>query len=251
LAGGRVVRLPLRMENGFLMDLAEIPSDQLAKAKLLYMNYPNNPTTAAAPENYLSSVVEFCRTHDLLLVYDNAYSEVAFDGYAPPSILEIPGAKDVALEFHSLSKSYNMTGWRIGWVCGNRDHVAALSKVKTFVDTGSFQALQAAGVAALEDDNDWLAGNIARFAARRDAVMAGLGQSGWTLQSPRATMYVWVPVPTKDSSADYCQRVLEQTGVVVLPGSALGAAGEGFFRIALTQEPDRLAEAVARLSTVA
>lgn len=248
LAGGEVVRLPLRPENGFLMDLGEIPADRLARAKLLYMNYPNNPTAAVAPESYLAEAVEFCRAHDLILVYDNAYAELGFDGYVPPSVLQIPGAWDVALEFHSLSKTFNMTGWRIGWVVGNPDYVAALTRVKTFMDTGAFKAVQAAAAAALDAAPSWVPENVDRFRRRRDAVVSALGRGGWPVEAPRATMYVWVPVPTDETSADFATRVLSDTGVVVLPGSALGAGGEGFFRIALTQSEERLTEAVGRLT---
>ena len=247
LAGGEPVAVPLRAEKDFLLDWTEVPAGQLARAKLLYLNYPNNPTTAVAPLDYLAQAVAFCRDHDLLLVYDNAYSEMAFDGYDPPSILQIPGAWDVALEFHSLSKTFNMTGWRIGWTVGNPEAIQALSKAKTFLDTGAFKALQAAGAAALDHASAWVPGNIDTFRRRRDAVMEALARGGWDLQAPRATMYVWVPVPTGESSADYATRVLEATGVVVLPGSALGSGGEGFFRIALTQDEDRLGEAVTRL----
>ncbi|NNF27694.1 MAG: aminotransferase class I/II-fold pyridoxal phosphate-dependent enzyme, partial [Gemmatimonadetes bacterium] len=228
LAGGDVVRLPLRAEKGFLMDVGELDGDVLGRAKLLYANYPNNPTAAAPTTEYLERLVGFCREHDLLLAYDNAYSEIAFDGYVPPSILQIPGALDVAVEFHSLSKTYNMTGWRLGWAAGNGEALRALSQAKTFIDTGAFKALQAAGAAALEHAESWVPGNVDLFRRRRDAVAAALARGGWAVEPPRATMYFWVPVPTGEASAEFTQRILEETGVVVLPGSALGAAGEGF-----------------------
>ena len=248
LSGGEVVRLPLRPEKDFLMDPGELGGDVLGRAKLLYANYPNNPTAASPTLEYLRQLVDFCREHDLLLVYDNAYSEIAFDGYVPPSILQIRGAMDVAVEFHSLSKTYNMTGWRLGWAAGNAEALAALARAKTFIDTGAFKALQAAGAAALNHAEDWVPENVARFRNRRDAVARSLARGGWAVEPPRATMYFWVPVPTEETSADFTQRILEETGVFLLPGSALGGAGEGFFRIALTQEEPRLEEAMERVT---
>ena len=248
LAGGRVVRVPLRPEKGFMMDVDEIAADDLGRAKLLYANYPNNPTAAVPTREYLERLVSFCREHDLLLVYDNAYSEIAFDGYRPPSILEIPGAFEVATEFHSLSKTYNMTGWRLGWAAGNADALAALARAKTFIDTGAFKALQAAGSVALDRAEEWVPQNVDLFEKRRDAVASSLARGGWEVEAPRATMYFWVPVPTEEASADFTTRILQDTGVVLLPGSALGSAGEGYFRIALTQDESRLEEAMDRVA---
>jgi LL-diaminopimelate aminotransferase len=251
LAGGRVHRVPLRPENDFLIPLDAIPDEVVAGAKLLYLNYPNNPTSASAPDEYLEDAVKFCRTHSIVLVYDNAYSEVAFDGYRPRSILEFDGAGDVALEFHSLSKTYNMTGWRIGWAVGNPNLVGSLSKVKSFVDTGIFKAVQAAAAAALESHADWVPGNIQVFQDRRDVAVEALQIEGFDIQPPRATMYLWVPVPGGEASREFSLRALEQEGVIVLPGSALGEGGEGFFRIALTVSADRLKEAAERLGRAA
>ena len=248
LAGGRVVRVPLRPEKGFMMDVEEIAAEDLGRAKLLYANYPNNPTAAVPTREYLESLVSFCREHDLLLVYDNAYSEIAFDGYRPPSILEVPGAIEVAAEFHSLSKTYNMTGWRLGWAAGNADALAALARAKTFIDTGAFKALQAAGSVALDRAEEWVPQNVDLFRKRRDAVASSLARGGWEVEAPRATMYFWVPVPTEEASADFTTRILQDTGVVLLPGSALGSAGEGYFRIALTQDESRLEEAMDRVA---
>jgi LL-diaminopimelate aminotransferase len=192
--------------------------------------------------------VDFCREHDAVLVYDHAYSEIAFDGYRSPSILKVDGADGNALEFHSFSKTYNMTGWRLGWVAGNAALIESLMKLKTFMDVGVFKAVQAAGAAALAAYEQWVPGNVARFQARRDIAVEGLRQAGFTVTEPKATMYLWVPVPGGGSSLAFAERVLEEAGVVVLPGAALGAGGEGFFRIALTVDEERMRAAVARLA---
>jgi LL-diaminopimelate aminotransferase len=247
LAGGQGYPIPLRPENNFLIPLDDLPSDVVRRSKILYLNYPNNPTAAIAPREYLESAIEFCRENGILLVYDNAYSELAFDGYRPPSILEFDGAKEIAVEFHSLSKTYNMTGWRIGWAAGSADVIAALSKVKAFVDTGQFLAVQAAAVAALESHESWVPDNVEAFRKRRDAMAAGLRDAGFNAQVPQATMYLWVPVPGGVGSEAFARRALLELGVVIMPGAALGAGGEGFFRVALTQTPERLREAAFRL----
>ncbi len=247
LAGGEPWMVPLRPEHDFLIPLEALPVDVVARARILYLNYPNNPTAASAPDAYYESAIAFCREHDIVLVHDHAYSEMAFDGYRPPSILAFPGARDVAIEFHSLSKTYNMTGWRLGWAAGNPELVGALSKIKTFVDTGVFLGVQAAGVAALESWESWVPGNVAVFQRRRDAAVAALRDAGFDVTVPKATMYLWVPVPGKEASRDFARRVLDEQGVMVLPGSSLGEGGEGFFRIALTVSEERLVEAAGRL----
>jgi LL-diaminopimelate aminotransferase len=247
LAGGTPHLVPLRPENDFLIDLAALPDDVVSKARILYLNYPNNPTTAVAPDSYLEEAIAFCREHAVVLAYDNAYSEFGFDGYTPRSILEFDGARDVAIEFHSLSKTYNMTGWRMAWAAGSDEVVGALSKVKTFMDTGQYLGIQAAGVAALESWEQWVPGNIGTFQARRDRAVAAFREAGFDVTAPRATMYLWVPVPTGESSGDFARRALEEEAVIVLPGAALGAGGEGFFRVALIVDGDRLAEAASRL----
>lgn len=247
LAGGEPIRVTLKEENDFLIPLEDLPAAELAKAKLLYLNYPNNPTTAIAPRDYLAEVVGFCKKHRLVLVYDNAYSELAFDGYQPPSIFEIDGARDVALEFHSFSKTFNMTGWRLGWAAGNPELIGVLSRVKSFVDTGAFLGIQAAGAAALKNWEDWVPGNIEVFRGRRDAAVEALRAQGFQVRSPRATMYLWIPIPTAESGLDFCRRALEDEGVIVLPGSSMGQGGEGFFRIALITSETRLQEAATRL----
>lgn len=250
LAGGRPHLVPLRPENDFLIPLDRIPADVVESARILYLNYPNNPTTAVAPDSYVEEAIAFCREHDIVLAYDHAYSEFGFDGYRPRSVLEFDGAREVAIEFHSLSKTFNMTGWRLGWAVGGAEVVGALTKVKTFVDTGPYLGIQAAGAAALESWATWAPGNIATFERRRDAAVTALNQAGFDVEAPRATMYLWVPVPGGASSEAFARRVLEEEGVIVLPGGALGAGGEGFFRIALTVEEDRLVEAAQRLGRV-
>jgi LL-diaminopimelate aminotransferase len=249
LAGGSPHAVPLRPENDFLIPLDEIPDDVARRTRILYLNYPNNPTAAIAPLSYLREAVEFCHRHRAILVYDNAYSEIAFDGYRPPSILEIDGAIDVAVEFHSFSKTYNMTGWRIGWAAGSAQAISALSRVKSFVDTGQFLPVQAAAAAALASYDEWVPGNVEAFRERRDALVAGLRDAGLDAPTPAATMYVWVPIPAGTSEA-FARRVLLEQGVIIMPGAALGAGGEGFFRAALTQSPARLREAAARIGRI-
>ena len=217
---------------------------------ILYLNYPNNPTAAIAPRDYLERVVARCRELDILLVYDNAYSELAFDGYVPPSIFEIDGARDVAIEFHSLSKTYNMTGWRCGWAVASPEISSVLTKVKSFTDTGQFMAVQAAGVAALESYDEFVPGNVATFKARRDAAVDAFRAAGFSCDVPRATMYLWIPLPDGVPSALFADRLLDDEGVVVMPGSGFGAGGEGFFRISFITSPERIAEAARRAGRV-
>jgi LL-diaminopimelate aminotransferase len=246
LAGATPHLVPLRPENDFRIDLRALPAEVRERVGLVYLNYPNNPTAATVPLDYLRECVDFCRECGAVLLHDHAYSEIAFDGYRPPSILEIEGAGEVAIEFHSFSKTYNMTGWRLGWAAGGAEVIAALNRVKTFVDTGVFKAVQAAGVAALDAWESWVPGNVEVFRRRRDAAVGALRRSGFDVETPRASMYLWVPVPGGDSEA-FALRALEQEGVVILPGAALGAGGEGYFRVALTVEESRLIEAVERL----
>lgn len=243
--------VPLRPEHEFRIPLDGFDAATESRIRMLVLNYPNNPTTAEAPRAYFESAVESCRRWGAALVHDHAYSEVAFDGYRPPSVLEIPGARDVAIEFHSLSKTFNMTGWRLGWAVGNAALVAALSRLKTFVDTGVFLAVQAAGVAALADEGGWVRSNLEVFRERRDAAVAAFREAGFEVRVPRATMYLWIPVPGGEPSEAFARRALVDEGVVVLPGAALGVGGEGFFRIALTSPPERLVEAARRLGRVA
>jgi LL-diaminopimelate aminotransferase len=250
LAGGEPHLVALRPENDFLIPLDAIPRDVAARTRILYLNYPNNPTAARAPTSYLEEAVAFCREHGALLVYDNAYSEIAFDGYRPPSIFEVDGALDVALEFHSFSKTYNMTGWRIGWAAGEASAIAALARVKSFIDTGQFLAVQAAARAALASYDAWVPGNVEAFRRRRDALVDALCGAGFDAASPAATMYLWVPVPGGEASEPFARRALLEHGVVVMPGAALGSGGEGYIRLALTQPEHRLREAAARLAAL-
>jgi LL-diaminopimelate aminotransferase len=250
LSGGEVYKYALRPRTNFLVDLDEIPADTLKRAKVLYLNYPNNPTAAIAPIDYLEKVVRRCRELDILLVYDNAYSEMAFDGYVPPSIFEIEGARDVAIEFHSMSKTYNMTGWRCGWAVAKPEIAGALAKVKSFIDTGQFMSVQAAAVAALESWSDFLPKNLKVFKERRDAAVAAFCAAGFTCEAPKATMYLWIPLPEGIPSATFAERLMEDEGVIVLPGSGFGAGGEGFFRISFISTPARIAEAAVRAGRV-
>lgn len=250
LAGGDVERVPLREEHGFRPPLDEWSADLLERARILFLNYPNNPTAGTADLEYFRGAVELCRRHEMVLVHDHAYSEIAFDGYRPPSLLEAEGARDVGIEFHSLSKTYNLTGWRLAWAAGNADLVEALSKVKSYVDTGAYLGIQSAGVAALRSWSEWVPGNVARFQTRRDVLVEALRRAGFQVSPPRATMYCWVPVPGGEPSETFASRALEQEGVVVLPGGGLGRGGEGFVRLALTVEEDRLEAAAERLGRV-
>ena len=250
LAQGEPYRYALRPENNFLVDLGEVPADVLRRTRILYLNYPNNPTAAVAPKDYLKDVVKKCRELDILLVYDNAYSEMAFDGYRPPSIFEIDGARDVAIEFHSMSKTYNMTGWRCGWAVGAKQLVAPLARVKLFVDTGAFMGVQAASAAALDDYDNFVPRNIGVFKERRDAAVAAFRENGFEVEAPKATMYLWIPLPEHITSAEFAEFLMEEEGVIVLPGSSFGAGGEGFFRVSFVTSAERLREAAARAGRV-
>lgn len=250
LAGGEVYHYALRPRTRFLVELDDVPADVLRRTRIVYLNYPNNPTGAVAPRDYLARVVRRCRELDVLLVYDNAYSELAYDGYVPPSIFEIDGARDVAIEFHSMSKTYNMTGWRCGWAVARAEIAAALAKVKTYVDTGAFKAVQAAAVAALASYAEFVPGNVATFKARRDAAVAAFRDAGFQVEVPRATMYLWIPLPDGLPSSQFADRLLEDEGVIVLPGSSFGEGGEGYFRVSFITGPERLAEAARRAGRV-
>jgi LL-diaminopimelate aminotransferase len=250
LAGGEPYRYALRPRTDFLIDLDEIDDETLRRTRILYLNYPNNPTAAVAPLDYLEKIVARCRELDILLVYDNAYSELAFDGYKPPSIFEIDGARDVAIEFHSLSKTYNMTGWRCGWAVAAPEIASVLTKIKLYTDTGQFMAVQAAGVAALASYDEWVPGNVEIFRQRRDAAVAAFNANGFKCDLPRATMYLWIPLPEGMPSAAFADRLLEEEGVIVMPGSSFGVGGEGFFRISFITSPERLQEAAVRAGRV-
>ncbi|MBD2202961.1 pyridoxal phosphate-dependent aminotransferase [Calothrix sp. FACHB-1219] len=246
-AGGEPYTMPLKAENQFLPDLTAIPEEVARQAKLLWINYPNNPTGALATIEFFEELVAFCKQYDILLCHDNAYSEMAYDGYKPPSILQIPGAKDVAIEFHSLSKSYNMTGWRIGFVVGNAMGIKGLTQVKSNVDSGVFKAIQVSAIAAYSTNESELQSVISVYQNRRDIIVKGLQSLGWPIQPPKATLYVWVPVPSGYTSTEFVNILLDKCGILVPPGNGYGAAGEGFFRIALTISDERMHEAIQRL----
>lgn len=248
IAGADVYPLMLSAENDWLIDLGKIPDEVARKAKILYFNYPSNPTTATAPREFFEEVVAFARKHEILLVHDQAYAELAFDGYRPTSLLEIPGAKEIGVEFHTLSKTYNMAGWRVGFVVGNRHVIQGLRTLKTNLDYGIFSALQAAAETALQLPEPYIQEVRDRYRTRRDFLIEGLGKLGWSIPKPKATMYLWVPCPVGMSSTDFALSVLQQTGVVVTPGNAFGTGGEGYVRISLIAECDRLQEALDRLA---
>jgi LL-diaminopimelate aminotransferase len=250
-AGGEPHFLPLRAERGFLPDLDAVPAGVLKRAKMLFLNYPNNPTAACATPEFFARVVDFARAHNLIVCHDAMYSELKFDGYEPPSFLQTPGAKEVGVEFHSCSKSYSMTGWRIAWVGGNRQVVAGLGRVKTNVDSGAFQAVQEAGIAALSGPQDYVAHVRGIYQERRDLVVAGLRKLGFPVTPPRATFFVWAPVPDGSDSRKWASRLLQDAGIVVTPGVGFGPSGEGFYRIALTVDKARIAEALDRLGRFA
>ncbi|HHT62470.1 MAG: LL-diaminopimelate aminotransferase [Bacillota bacterium] len=247
LAGGEPYYMPLLKENGFLPDLQAIPEEVAKKAKILWLNYPNNPTGAVATLDFFREVVAFAKEYDLLVCHDHAYSELAFDGYRPPSFLQADGAKEVGIEFNSLSKPFNMTGWRIGWAAGNKEMIETLGRYKSNVDSGAFQAVQYAGLAGLASDGSFIEKMQKVYAERRDLIIAGLNSMGWNLIAPAATFYIWAPVPKGYSSEGFAEFVLERAGVVVTPGNGYGAHGEGYFRISLTIEKDRIEEALTRM----
>ena len=250
LPGAEPHRYALRPRTGFLLELEELPADVARRARLVYLNYPNNPTAAVATRAYLEETVAFCRAHDIVIVYDNPYCEITFDDYVAPSIFEIEGAWDVAVEFHSLSKTFCMTGWRLGWAVGRSEVIAALARVKNYVDTGAFLAIQAAGAAVLPQAESLARDYVAGFRERRDAMLPVLRAQGFEPETPQATMYLWVPLPEGVASAAFARRALEEAGVVTLAGSGFGAGGEGFYRIALTVAAPRLVEAAERLGRV-
>jgi len=242
--------MPMSAKTGWLPSFDEVPAEILAQARIMFLGYPNNPTGAVATPEYFDKAIAFCRTHDLLLVHDNAYSEIAFDGYVAPSILERPGAKDVAVEMFSLSKTYNMTGWRIGFAVGNAMAIQALGTVKNNLDSGQFTAIQDAAIAALEGPQECVADMCALYQGRRDLILEALTAIGVECVIPKATIYVWARVPAGYSSVEFAERLLTEAHVIVTPGSGYGPDGEGYIRISLTVPDDRLLEAVRRIKEV-
>ena len=251
IASGAEPRIaPLVAEKNFLIELGELPRDVLRRTRLVYLNYPNNPTAAVAPRDYLERTVAVCREYAIALAYDNPYVEVTFDGYKAPSIFEIEGARDVALEFHSCSKTFSMTGWRLGWVVGNRELIKGLTTIKSYHDTGPFLAIQAAGAAVLDRAEEMARDTVRLYESRRDVTLKALTAAGFEVAPPKATLYLWVPLPDGMKSAEFTKRAMDGEGVITLPGSAFGPSGEGFFRIALTVGVERLAEGAERLGRV-
>ncbi len=252
-AGGEIYRMPLLENNNYFPVLEDIPEDIAQKAKLLFLNYPNNPTGAVATEEFFLKVIAFAKKYNILVCHDNAYSELAYDDYRPISFLEVEGAKEVGIEFNSLSKTFNMTGWRIGYAAGNAQALEVLSRFKTNVDSGFFQAIQYTGVEALRNParHDFIKDLRALYQERRDVVVSALTDMGWDIEVPKASFYIWAPVPDGYTSQEFVSMVLEKTGVVITPGNGFGEYGEGYFRIALTVDKERMKEAMTRLSKVA
>ncbi len=249
LAGGKSYFMPLLAENNFLPDLDAIPADIASKAKLMFLNYPNNPTSATATADFFEKVVDFAKRNDIVVAHDFPYSEITFDGYTAPSFLEAPGAKDVGVEFHSLSKTYNMTGWRIGWVLGNAEVIEALGRVKSNIDSGIFNAIQKAGIVALQGPQDSIEDMRHIYKRRRDLVVSTMKELGIEIEPTKATVFMWIKVPEGQTSQGFAKLVLEKAGVVISPGSAYGPSGEGYIRITLTVPDDRLKEALDRIAS--
>ncbi|MEG5056709.1 aspartate aminotransferase [Microcoleus sp. A2-C5] len=247
IAGAKVHNIILKPENDWVIDLGSIPDSVAEQAKILYFNYPSNPTGATAPREFYKDIVAFAHKHQILLVHDLCYAELAFDGYQPTSLLEIPGGKEIGIEFHTMSKTYNMAGWRVGFVVGNSKIIQGLRTLKTNLDYGIFSALQTAAETALQLPDSYLHEVQERYRTRRDFMVAGLAELGWNIPKPLAAMYLWVPCTPGMSSTDFALNVLQQTGVVVTPGNAFGPGGEGYVRISLIADCDRLGEALRRL----
>jgi LL-diaminopimelate aminotransferase len=241
---GRVHEMPLLRENNFLPQLEDIPKTVVKSAKLIFINYPNNPTASVAPASFHREVVDFAADHHIVVVSDNPYSEIAFDGYRAPSFLETRGAMEVGIEMHSLSKTYNMTGWRIGMAVGNAGILAGLGRVKTNVDSGVFNAVQHAAIAALSGPQDCVRDACAIYQERRDVLVSGMRDLGFDVPSPKATFYVWLPV---DNCMSFAATLLNRAGIVVTPGVGFGSAGEGYVRFAITRPVERIREAIGRL----
>jgi LL-diaminopimelate aminotransferase len=246
-ADARPYSMPLLEKNGFIPDLKAIPKDIVKQARLMFLNYPNNPTSATVPEGFFNEVVEFARENDIIVIHDNAYSEMTYDGNIAPSFLQADSAMDVGVEFHSLSKTYNMTGWRIGFAVGNAQIISGLGKIKTNVDSGAFEAIQEAGIEAMQGPQDCINEMREIYTQRRDALMVGLKGLGIKVQPPKATFYIWAPVPKGYDSTAFSKLLLEKAGIVATPGIGFGDYGEGYIRFALTQSVDRINEAVKRM----
>lgn len=250
LAGGSPYAVPLLEENGFLPDFENIPKDVADKAKIIIINYPNNPTAAIVNEEFFDTAIEFCTKHNIVLCHDFAYAEIAFNGYKPPSLLQREGAIDIGVEFYSLSKTYNMTGWRIGSLAGNKNIIDALGRVKTNIDSGIFNATQKAGIEALTGPQNIVKEMCDTYKERRDFAVSKLRSYGFSFAEPKASIYIWIKVPDGYSSTSFATKVLEEAAVVISPGNAYGKYGEGYFRISLTINTDRLNEALNRIGDI-
>lgn len=246
-SGGEIISMPLIETNGFLPDLKAVNHHLLHKVKMLFINYPNNPTSATCDKKFFKEVIDYAARHNIIVCHDAAYSEIAFDGFKPPSILEMDGARDVAVEFHSLSKTFNMTGWRIAFACGNAQIIEGLAKVKSNIDSGVFSAIQKAGIVALENYDRHINSVIKVYQERRDMLVDGLNASGWGIARPRATFYVWAKVLPRYTSATLTKALLERADIVVTPGNGFGEHGEGYIRMAVTVDKRRIKEAVERI----
>ena len=249
-AGGTSHFMPLLKQNGFLPDLEAIPKDIARKAKLMFLNSPNNPTSVVMDKDFFKRVVDFAQEHQIIVCHDAAYTEIYYDGQRPASFLEADGAKDVGIEFHSLSKTFNMTGWRIGFAVGNKDVIGGLGKVKTNIDSGVFQAIQEAGITALESDDQLTDGLRKIYQERRDVLVPGLKGLGLTLDNPAAAFYVWIEVPKGFTSASFTAHLIEKAGIVTTPGNGFGDPGEGYIRMTVTTSKERLSEAVGRMNKI-
>jgi LL-diaminopimelate aminotransferase len=247
LAGGEPYYMPLKEENGYLPDFDAIPPETAAKAKLMFLNYPNNPTGAIATKEFFEEAVAFAKQYDIIICHDAAYSEVSYDGYIPPSFMEVDGAKDVGIEFNSVSKPFNMTGWRIGFAVGNAKVIETLGRYKSNVDSGAFQAVQYAAMEGLANGAEAIQKMQQIYAHRRDVVVDAFNSLGWNLKKPRATFYIWPPVPKGYTSESFSEYVLGKAAVMLTPGNGYGPAGEGYFRISLTLPEERVEEAAKRL----
>ncbi|MFC2149466.1 LL-diaminopimelate aminotransferase [Candidatus Auribacterota bacterium] len=246
-AGAEIYYMPMLEKNGFLPDLDAIDYQIAARAKMMFLNFPNNPTAAICDVDYFKKVVKFAKENNIIVCHDGAYSEIAFDGYSPPSFLEAPGAKDVGIEFHSLSKTFNMTGWRIGFAVGNRDIIAGLSRVKGNLDSGIFMPIQISGIEALTGPQDFRGELIKIYQERRDVLVNGLESLGWHVRKPKASFYIWANVPPGYTSSELAKTLLEKANVVVTPGNGFGKCGEGYIRMTITMPKERLEEAVHRI----
>lgn len=250
LAGGKPYLMPLYESNAFLPDLKKISFSARRKAKIIFINYPNNPTNACASDDFYRQLIKFAAKYKIIIISDLAYSEMAYDGYKPRSLLEFDGARQMVIEFHSLSKTCNMTGWRVGWACGNAELVGALAKVKSNIDSGIFSAIQLAGVAALRGPQDYLVSMRALYQQRRDVLVDGLNVLGWKVTKPKATFYVWIKIPVRADSISFCARLLKEANIVATPGVGFGKYGQGYIRMALTVSKERIKEALERIKKI-